>query len=53
MNNFYEFASAHPIVTVVLAVVIAGIPSSIIRALKGPRQINLNLKNQPNHDDRI
>jgi len=47
--NFLEFASAHPIVTVLLALIAASIPSSIIRALKGPRPIHLNVKN--NHDN--
>jgi len=32
--NFYEFAGQHPIVTVLLAVIVAQIPVSIIHALK-------------------
>jgi len=37
MQAFYDFAGAHPIVTVLLAVVVAGMPVQIIRELRRPR----------------
>lgn len=37
MQAFYDFAGAHPIVTVVLAVLIVSLPASIIRELRRPR----------------
>jgi len=37
MQAFFDFAGAHPIVTVLLAVVIAGTPVQIIRELRRPR----------------
>ena len=42
--NFWEFAGAHPYVTVLLVMLIVQAPVSIIRALRGPRPINLNFK---------
>lgn len=45
--NFYEFAGAHPVLTVILALIAAGFPPAIIKALRGPRKITINTKNVP------
>lgn len=37
MQEFFDFAGAHPIVTILLALIVASVPQSIIRALKTKR----------------
>lgn len=44
MSEFFQFAGEHPFLTGFLALVIASIPQSIIKALRGPRPIHLQTK---------